>query len=332
MPTGFSAAEKSWLLDYIGANYFVALWTAIKNSHIVVLLMTAGLWSTAIVGIVSSSLFQLQDIPYDNTANFNLTRTLNRSSYDPSILVDDSYLNSYLGRRFLGLALPQWTTPERIVMEGFNQSSPGATSATLIATTRGFAANLSCTSAVVDGGSVMVDPGKRIPSKVSTDLQKKSLPTISPPIGGDPGQDPGDPPKWVINSTIQTQSSVAVNAGVNFNLQSDLFLGWGPAALDWETCDCDPWFSLAGHGQTLNATDFMNPEILANATTGLFTEVWSDVEVRLEALVAFGLRTGCTRQPNTGTQHAKFLFYCSTPSFYHILLLNTIFASSFSQI
>jgi hypothetical protein len=84
-----------------------------------------------------------------------------------------------------------------------------------------------------------------------------------------------------INSTIQTQSNVAVNAGVNFNLQSDSFLGWGAAALDWETCDCDPWFSLAGHGQTLNATDFMNPEILANATTGLFTEVWSDLAERL---------------------------------------------------
>jgi hypothetical protein len=84
-----------------------------------------------------------------------------------------------------------------------------------------------------------------------------------------------------INSTIQTYSNLAINAGVNFNLQSDLFLGWGTATLDWQTCDCDPWFSLAGHGQTVNATDLMNPEVLANATTGLFTEVWSDLAERL---------------------------------------------------
>jgi hypothetical protein len=56
------------------------------------------------------------------------------------------------------------------------------------------------------------------------------------------------------------------------------------------------------------------------------------VEVRLHLLVAFASRTGCTRQPNSATQHTKFLFYCSTPSFYHILLLNTIFPPSFSQI
>ncbi|KAJ7701976.1 hypothetical protein B0H16DRAFT_1483314 [Mycena metata] len=84
-----------------------------------------------------------------------------------------------------------------------------------------------------------------------------------------------------INSTIQTYSDNAINAGVNFNLQTDLFLGWGTATLDWQTCDCDPWFSVAGHGQTVNATDLMNPDVLANATAGLFTEVWSDLADRL---------------------------------------------------
>jgi hypothetical protein len=48
------------------------------------------------------------------------------------------------------------------------------------------------------------------------------------------------------------------------------------------------------------------------------------VEERLDTLVAFGLRTSCTRQANTNIQRAKFLFCCSTSSFYHILLVNTI--------
>ncbi|KAJ7778071.1 hypothetical protein B0H14DRAFT_2631423 [Mycena olivaceomarginata] len=262
---------------------------------------------------------------------------------------------------------------KHIVMEGSNQSSSGATSDTLIATTWGFAANLSCTTAVINGGSVMVDPGKNLPEIVPNGKQKRITSPIGPPRGGDLGQDPGHPALWEffvdvtaagcqktfyfgrlynhtcpnsttsttvvimafvlndtimgtsavqcsptyfqhlvlvtvpppsslaletlvvpgttkefivdgwqgmllgINSTIQTYSSPAINTGINFNLQSNLFLGWGTATLDWQTCDCDPWFFSAGHGQTVNTTDLMNPEVLANATMKLFTKVWFDL-------------------------------------------------------
>jgi hypothetical protein len=44
------------------------------------------------------------------------------------------------------------------------------------------------------------------------------------------------------------------------------------------------------------------------------------VEVRLDTLVAFGLRTDCTRQPNTGIQYVEFLLYYYIPSFQNILL------------
>jgi hypothetical protein len=46
------------------------------------------------------------------------------------------------------------------------------------------------------------------------------------------------------------------------------------------------------------------------------------VEVRLDTLIAFGLRTGCTRQTNTIIQPVEFLFYNFIMSFENILLLN----------
>ncbi|KAJ6467122.1 hypothetical protein DFH09DRAFT_1483570 [Mycena vulgaris] len=37
MSRGFTPANQGWLLDYVGANYFLSVWTAIKYRHIVVL-------------------------------------------------------------------------------------------------------------------------------------------------------------------------------------------------------------------------------------------------------------------------------------------------------
>ncbi|KAJ7282485.1 hypothetical protein C8J57DRAFT_1295498 [Mycena rebaudengoi] len=147
MSVGFSPAQESWLLDYIGGNYFVGLWSAIRLRHFVVLLATLGLWTTALAGIVTTSLFQIQDLTSTLPADFTRTAILSPSSlasFSPSVLADKSYVNAYLGRQVLHtLPRPPWTTTGRHLGE------------ILLAETRGYSADLVCVDAVASyGGNI----------------------------------------------------------------------------------------------------------------------------------------------------------------------------------
>ncbi|KAJ7795883.1 hypothetical protein B0H14DRAFT_95785 [Mycena olivaceomarginata] len=149
MSRRFTPAKEGWLLDYVGANYFISLWTAFKYRHIVILLATLGLWSTAIAGIVTTSLFQVQDVSHTFSKALTRTTTLDGFSFDPSVLADKGYLNSFLGRQVLSLARPRWSTSENIVMEAFVDSSPDSATELLAANTRGYSAQLNCTTAAI---------------------------------------------------------------------------------------------------------------------------------------------------------------------------------------
>ncbi|KAJ7665602.1 hypothetical protein B0H17DRAFT_1184527 [Mycena rosella] len=159
MSRGFTPASRGWLLDYVGGNYFLSIWTAIRFRHIVVLLAKLGLWSTAIAGIVTTSLFQLQDVSHTSPTTFTRTTTLDPSAFTPSLLSDRSYLNSFLGRRVLSLSPARWTAADSIAMEAFTDPSPGLTTGTLMAQTRGYSADLDCTAAAVSYGGNMSIPG-----------------------------------------------------------------------------------------------------------------------------------------------------------------------------
>ncbi|KAJ6543047.1 hypothetical protein B0H19DRAFT_1172654 [Mycena capillaripes] len=154
MSRGPVPARESWLLDYIGGNSLVTLWTACRYGHIVVLLTTLGLWSTALAGIVTTSLFTIQDNVYTTSTTFNLTTTLDRSlltDFDPAILSDKNYLNSYLGRQLLNLSRSQWTTADGIVIEAFGDSSAVA-SESMISQTLGYSGRLDCKKATASYG------------------------------------------------------------------------------------------------------------------------------------------------------------------------------------
>ncbi|KAJ6546639.1 hypothetical protein DFH09DRAFT_1367184 [Mycena vulgaris] len=159
MSRGFTPAKQGWLLDYVGANYFLSVWTAIKYRHIVVLVAKLGLWSTAIAGIVTTSLFQIQDVSHTSPSAFARTTTLDPSSFAPSVLADTEYLNSFLGRQVLSLSPPRWTTSDNIVMEAFADSSLAPTTETLVAKTRGYSADLNCTAAAVSYAGNITIPG-----------------------------------------------------------------------------------------------------------------------------------------------------------------------------
>jgi hypothetical protein len=157
MSRGFTSASEGWLLDYVGSNYFICLWTAIKYRHIVVLLVTLGIWCTAIAGIVTTSLFQLQSISHTVPRTLTRTTALDYSSFGLATLTDTTYLDSFLGRQTLGLSPSRWTTPENVVMEAFADSSSSSGSEILSANTRGYAADLNCTPAsIAYAGSIPI--------------------------------------------------------------------------------------------------------------------------------------------------------------------------------
>ncbi|KAJ6595192.1 hypothetical protein DFH09DRAFT_1305869 [Mycena vulgaris] len=166
---GPTPAEQGWLLDYIGVNALVGMLIAFKYRHVVVLLTTLGLWTMAIAGIVATSLFKIEDIAHTSTANFKLTTSLDRSlltNFDPAILADKNYLNSYLGRQLLGLSRPHWTTSDDIVLEAFEDSS-GSVPDRFLAQTHGYSGSLKCTPAVASyGGNVSIPPNP-IPDAVA---------------------------------------------------------------------------------------------------------------------------------------------------------------------
>ncbi|KAF8185297.1 hypothetical protein K438DRAFT_1974009 [Mycena galopus ATCC 62051] len=159
MLQGPTPAEQSWLLDYLGVNPIVGLWTALRYRHVVVLLTTIGLWMTALAGIVTTSLFELQENVHSTPAEFALTTVLNRSlltDFEPSILGARQYVSSYLGRQVLNLSRPYWTTSDDIVVEAFGDAS-GSVTDRLIAQTQGYSAELDCLpAAAVYGGNVSI--------------------------------------------------------------------------------------------------------------------------------------------------------------------------------
>ncbi|KAJ7716309.1 hypothetical protein B0H16DRAFT_1890221 [Mycena metata] len=160
MSRGPTPAARGWLLDYVGMNPIVALQTAVRYRHIVVLITTLGLWTTGLAGIVATSLFQIEDNVRTSSADFNLATSLNRSlvtDFDPTVLVNKQYLSSYLGRQLLNLSRPVWTTSEDIVLEAFEDSSGSAPAQTLIAQTQGYSASLACTQATASyGGNITI--------------------------------------------------------------------------------------------------------------------------------------------------------------------------------
>jgi hypothetical protein len=167
MSRGPAPAEQSWLLNYVAVNPAVAVWTAFKYRHIVVLLATLGLWMTALAGIVTTSLFQLQDNVHTTAADFHLTTSLDRSlltHFDSAILGAKQYMSSYFGRQVLNLSRPYWTTSDDIVLEAFGASS-GSVADRLIAQTQGYSANLHCATAIVSyGGNVSIPANPPLPS------------------------------------------------------------------------------------------------------------------------------------------------------------------------
>ncbi|KAJ6540342.1 hypothetical protein B0H19DRAFT_1381528 [Mycena capillaripes] len=153
----FTPARKGWLLDYVGANYFLSIWTAIKYRHFVILLATLGLWSTAVAGIVTTSLFQVQDVSHTSPRALTRTTMMDSSSFTVDALADKGYLNSYLGRQVLTLSRPRWTTPDDIVMEAVKDSSAASAPEVLTLTTRGYSAELNCTAATISyAGNITV--------------------------------------------------------------------------------------------------------------------------------------------------------------------------------
>ncbi|KAJ6568118.1 hypothetical protein B0H10DRAFT_2109910 [Mycena sp. CBHHK59/15] len=152
MSRDFAPAHKGWLLDYIGSNYFTNLWSAVKYGHIVILLTTLGLWSTAIAGIVTASLFRMENLPRTTAADFLRTTMLDSFNFNTSAAADASYVNSYLGRQLLSLSRPRWTTSDNIVMEAFAAPSSAPTAGTLVAETRGYSAGLTCKPASASYG------------------------------------------------------------------------------------------------------------------------------------------------------------------------------------
>ncbi|KAJ6606979.1 hypothetical protein B0H10DRAFT_2308671 [Mycena sp. CBHHK59/15] len=147
MSRGFTPAHKGWLLDYVGANYFLAIWNAVRYRHVVVLLAMLGLWSTAVAGVVTTSLFQIEEVVHTAPATFAQTTVLDSAStFGPSSLTDQRYLTSYLGRQTLALARPRWTTDDGIVMEAFADASSAPAGGILLAQTLGYSADLTCTA------------------------------------------------------------------------------------------------------------------------------------------------------------------------------------------
>ncbi|KAJ7181339.1 hypothetical protein C8R43DRAFT_1116720 [Mycena crocata] len=159
MSRGPVPAAEGWLLDYVGANPFVTLWTAFKYRHVVVLFTTVGLWVTALAGIVATSLFQLEDTLHTTAVDFNLATGLYRSlltDFDPAILDAKQYVSSYLGRQILNLSRPQWSTADDIVLEAFSDTS-GWRAERWFAQTRGYSVNLECQPAPASyGGNVSI--------------------------------------------------------------------------------------------------------------------------------------------------------------------------------
>ncbi|KAJ7221481.1 hypothetical protein GGX14DRAFT_429821 [Mycena pura] len=166
MSRGPTPAEQSWLLDYVGVNPILAVWTAFRYRHFVVLLTTLGLWSTALAGIVATSLVQIEDSVHTTSADFNLATTLNRSlltEFDPSILAAKQYVSSYLGRQVLSLSRPYWTTEDNIVVEAFGSSSVSEAER-LIAQTNGYSAGLECTPVTASyGGNISIPANPPVP-------------------------------------------------------------------------------------------------------------------------------------------------------------------------
>ncbi|KAJ7620921.1 hypothetical protein B0H17DRAFT_1151880 [Mycena rosella] len=168
MSRGPTPAKQGWLLDYIGVNQLVSVLTAFKYRHTVVLLTTLGLWSTALASIAATSLFNIQDSVQTSGAHLTLATALDRSlltDFDPAILADKGYLNSFLGRQLFNLSRPQWTTSEDIVLEAFGSS--GSVADSLVAQTHGYSASLKCTPApAAYGGNVSIPPNP-IPNAVA---------------------------------------------------------------------------------------------------------------------------------------------------------------------
>ncbi|KAJ7683079.1 hypothetical protein B0H17DRAFT_1205323 [Mycena rosella] len=168
MSRGPTPAKQGWLLDYIGVNQLVSVSTAFKYRHTVVLLTTLGLWSTALASIAATSLFNIQDSVQTSGAHLTLATALDRSlltDFDPAILADKGYLNSFLGRQLFNLSRPQWTTSEDIVLEAFGSS--GSVADSLVAQTHGYSASLKCTPApAAYGGNVSIPPNP-IPNAVA---------------------------------------------------------------------------------------------------------------------------------------------------------------------
>ncbi|CAK5268055.1 unnamed protein product [Mycena citricolor] len=153
---GFTPAHRGWSLDYLGANMLANLWHAAKYRHATVLLTTLGLWSTAVAGVVTASLFRVQTIAYTAPSTLNRTTALMPPTvFDPGALADKGYTTSYLGRQVLGLPRPRWSIAGDIALEAV-AGSPSS-SGTLGATTRGYSADLVCSPAtVVFAGSSII--------------------------------------------------------------------------------------------------------------------------------------------------------------------------------
>jgi hypothetical protein len=148
---GEERAGDGWLLDYRSSNYFTAFYSAFKRRHYVIPLTYLGFWMAAIAGIVSTSLWALQDTLHTATPPAPLVRT---SVMDPRVFNsgnftgDKGYLNAYVGRQVYNLSRPRWITVDDIVMEPFSLpaiSFPNVYSYT--AQTNGYSAELNCTDA-----------------------------------------------------------------------------------------------------------------------------------------------------------------------------------------
>lgn len=139
-------ATDAFLLDYIGASYFSGMWCALRHRHLLVLLGYFGFWMAGIAGIVSTSLWIVQENLHTSPTSLIRTSTLNTSAFNPSFSPTYDYMVSYIGRQAFGTSRPRWSTSDNIVMESI--SLPSGMSGDIVSfagQTYGYSAALNCT-------------------------------------------------------------------------------------------------------------------------------------------------------------------------------------------
>jgi hypothetical protein len=141
-------AQDGLLLDYIGAGYFGGMWSAVRRRHYWVLLGYFGFWMAGIAGIVSTSLWAIEESLLISATPVIRTSTLDTSMFLSNSAPDYDYVLAYIGRQAYGIPRPRWSTTDDIVLESLSlPSNISGNTLHFASTTYGYAAALNCTEA-----------------------------------------------------------------------------------------------------------------------------------------------------------------------------------------